>query len=266
LPVAAVQRLLRPRMPAGSTRHSSIDLVSAPAPSKQTVWFLRTPIDATKVHLWSPGEPNLARGLRVVNRTSWTLPTAPVEITLDATLAGAATLETLEPGETTMLAYATGDRAPITRNVAERVHSARIIAVSLGFTIVEKQLVRATTFANEGRDLIFTFHKKGPTRIAAQLPAGTVDIGDAWWIPIAPGTFVLEEREIRRHRVRLLDALPKETEPYLDDPTLPADVAKALRDVMALRASLLAVPSRSVQHYELRAKLRALLATIRFGS
>lgn len=279
LPDSAVQRTIRPPTRRGTAKHttqgpgtvsgSDSGLVSAAPDHELRVTFLRAPIAATRVPLWSPGEPELRGGVRLTNHTDAALPPGRIELVAAAGTAllgtGELAIAPLEPGETAMIGYASAGKASITRDVAERVHAGRIIALQVGFTTVEKQLVRATTFENRGREVIFVLHKKGPTRIAVQLPAGTVDVGDAWWIPVAPGKLVVEEREIRRHQVRLLDALPRETEPYLADPTLPPAIAQGLRDAMALRTALLAFTAREPEHYAGRAKLRALLATLRLG-
>jgi len=263
----AVQSLLRPVAKRGGSRHVSPDVVGTTVLENETqhVTFLRTPIKVDKVLLWTPAAPDVRMGLKLVNGTEATLPRGKVSVLLDKKDLGSGDLEMLRPGEAMMVDYGVAANAPIIRDVVERVHSARIISAKNGFTVVEKQITRATTLDNRGRDLIYVFHKKGPTRIVVALPKGTLDVGDAWWIPVPPGKLVVEENELRRHRVKLLDALPKETEPYLDDPQLPPDIAKALRSAMALRNEILAAAARSPEHYAGRGKLRALLATIQFG-
>jgi hypothetical protein len=107
-----------------------------------------------------------------------------------------------------------------------------------------------------------------------ELPAGTIDQGDTYLLPVSltpakASELVIEEREPRRRTLELLDSPAVELGVYVEGSSLPPGVGDKIKDAVRLRKEMAAVEEQitaarrklddvTARSYEIRENLRAL--------
>jgi len=123
----------------------------------------------------------------------------------------------------------------------------RIVAIARGVLTVENVGMRTSTYTiAAGQDpakQLFVRHDKAYGFAANDLPPGTLDRGDSYLVPLPvqpakTSVLVIEERQTRRHTLRLLDAGATEIGLYIEGSKLPPEIVERLQAATALRKEM----------------------------
>jgi hypothetical protein len=104
---------------------------------------------------------------------------------------------------------------------------------------------------------------KSPVTHITDPPAGTIDLGDRYWIPVPVGGVAFSTRRLEHVLASLLDSPIADIERYVAASKLPSDVATVFGDVLAARRSIDAMRVVA-DRIKARAALRAKLATLNY--
>ncbi|HEY0795997.1 MAG TPA: DUF4139 domain-containing protein [Acidisarcina sp.] len=121
--------------------------------------ILQTKVDAKRVTLWSPSEPQALRALWVTNTSDLTLDRGSFSILEDGRFAGEGLLEVIHPKERRLLSYAADQAVRVSTEGEHNVRRVQQIAVSKGILTERTEEVNDREYvvhnaAPEARDVI----------------------------------------------------------------------------------------------------------------
>jgi outer membrane protein OmpA-like peptidoglycan-associated protein len=281
-----------PRELAGAVRYDIADPVTIAAHSSNLVTIVNRYVPGEDLLLFRPDSsvPSSAthpfRAARLDNRGGLELQAGSVSIFSGGTFVGEGILGHLNPGETTLVPYAVDGATEVHSSVDEKQKPLRIVAISRGMLTVEDIDTVTTRYEASVGDQppgrLVIHHARRAGHDAKDLPPGTESTLAAYNLPLpvrAGQKSVLSVDETRtvRREVSVADTAGATLGMYMQGSTLPPDLDKRVRDVIALRgeidqrdqeiASLReALTDAGARAGELRESLRAVEHTPRAGT
>ncbi len=248
------------------------------------VAILNKPITAEDAYLWRPdgnapgSDRHPFRAVRLVNSSGFTLQPGSIAIYARGTFVGDSLLDRLDLDETAWIPYALDSGTQVTSTGASAERPVRIVALHRGVLTVENAGIRTTTYriaaGRQPARRIYLRHTKAPGYTAKDLPAGSIDQGDAYLLavsltPAKTSELVLEEREPRRRTLELIDSRAGDLGVYVEGSSSPPGVGDRIKEAVRLRRQMAAVEDELVaarrklddvaaRSHEIRESLRAL--------
>ncbi|HWO25561.1 MAG TPA: OmpA family protein [Kofleriaceae bacterium] len=281
---ASARTQTRPVEVAGAVRYEIATPVSVPRGASTLVAILNKPITAEDAYLFRPdgnapgSERHPFRAVRLVNTSGFTLQPGSIAIFARGTFVGDSLLDRLELDETAWIPYAIDSGTQVTSAAAAAERPVRIVALHRGVLTVENAGIRTTTYriaaGRQPARRIYLRHAKAPGFTVKELPAGSIDQGDAYLLavslaPAKVSELVIEEREPRRRTLELIDGRGADLGVYVEGGGLPPGVGDKIKEAVRLRKEMGAVEEEikaarrklddvSARSYEIRESLRAL--------
>ncbi len=250
---ASARTTTKPVEVAGAVRYELGEPVTVRRGSSTMVSILDKPVTAEDAYLWRPdanapgSDRHPFRVVRLVNSSGYTLQPGPVAIFARGTFVGDSLLDRLDLDETAWIPYALDSGTTVTVGALAEERPVRLVALHKGVLTVENADVRVTKYAiaagRQPAKQIYLRHPRAAGYTATDLPAGSVDQGDAYLVPVAltpakTAELAITERQPRRRTVELLDGHAGELGVYLEGSTLDPALADKLRAAIALRKEM----------------------------
>ena len=244
---------------AGTARWQLADRVSVPRGASTLVSVLSREITGAPVLLFrpEPGTPGSARypyrAARMVLPAELTVEPGPIAVFAEGSFAGEGVLGRTAGGRTTYVPYAVDGGTTVTVETTGDERPQRLVAIARGVVRVQNALVRKTRYtvatSATAPATIYLRHVPTPGYDLGELPPGSERGDDEVLIalPLVPGqdsTLVVEERQPVTRELQLLDDTT-ELAAYVDGADLPDGVLAAARAVVAARAALADVNTRT---------------------
>ena len=281
---ASARTQTRPVEVAGAVRYEIATPVSVRRGASTLVAILNKRIAAEDAYLWRPddnapgSDRHPFRAVRLVNTSGFTLQPGSIAIFARGTFVGDSLLDRLDLDETAWIPYAIDSGTSVTSSGTTAERPVRLVALHRGVLTVENAGIRTTTYkiaaGRQPARRIYLRHVKAPGFTVKELPAGTIDQGDAYLlavslVPAKVSELVIEEREPRRRTLALLDSRAADLGVYVEGSSLPPGVGDKIKDAVRLRKEMAAVEEEitaarrklddvTARSYEIRESLRAL--------
>jgi outer membrane protein OmpA-like peptidoglycan-associated protein len=250
---ASTRTTTKPVEVAGAVRYELGEPVTVRRGSSTMVSIIGKMVTAEDAYLWRPdanapgSDRHPFRAVRLVNSSGYTLQPGPIAIFARGTFVGDSLLDRLELDETAWIPYALDSGTTVTTAALSEERPVRLVALHKGVLTVENADVRVTKYTiaagRQPAKQIYLRHARASGYTATDLPAGAIDQGDAYLVPVALSPaktteLAITERQPRRRTVTLLDGRAGDLGVYLEGGGLQPALAGKLRDAIALRKDM----------------------------
>lgn len=283
-PVARIptRTTTKPVEVAGAVRYELGAPVTVRRGSATMVSILDKAITAEDAYLWRP-DPNAPgsdrhpfRVVRMVNSSGYTLQPGPVAIFARGTFVGDSLLEQLDLDATAWIPYALDSGTTVTSQANNDEKPLRLVSLHKGVLTVENADLRVTHYTiAAGRQPAARIYLRHPALPGwkADLPAGSIDQGEAYLVPVALTAnktveLAITERTPRRRTIELMESNASDLLVYVDALS-DRQLGDKLKAAIALRKDMAELEQKrdaigeqrdelSQRSFELRDSLRAL--------
>ena len=243
-------------VPADSTdgtRYVLTETVTIPEASSTLVAIINRRVSGRELLLFRPDSSTPAsrthpfRAARIENPTDMRLVDGPVAIFARGTFVGDGVLDTVHPGENTVIPFSLdGSTTVLVRRDADRRPS-RLVSIARGVMTVQDWDVRRTHYeirVGERAPAELVVHHQGRAGYEiVDLPPNSEESGQATMIPVPidagrTSELVVEERRETRRSIRIAQERRLELAGYFDPEDLPEDIRTRLQEAIRLREAL----------------------------
>jgi outer membrane protein OmpA-like peptidoglycan-associated protein len=254
---AAVQRSggagAAPTEMAGAVRYDVSDPVTIPRHSSSLVTIVNRFVPGEEVLLFRPDAavPDSARhpfrAARLENPGDMALQPGTVAIFAGGSFVGEGLLARLDPGDTTLIPYALDGATDVRVTTEESEKPLRIVAMARGVLTVEDADTLTTRYeisaGKQASARIVLRHGRHEGYEAKSLPPRTESSPDAYLLPLPlrggeHSVLSLDELRQKQRDISVTDTAAATLTLYLQGSSLPPDLEKRVREVIALRSEI----------------------------
>jgi outer membrane protein OmpA-like peptidoglycan-associated protein len=277
---------------AGAVRYDINDPVTIAAHSSNLVTIVNRYVPGEEILLYRPDSsvPSSSthpfRAARIDNRGGIELQAGSVSVFSGGTFAGEGILGHLNPGDTTLVPYAVDGGTEVRSSSGDHQMPLRIVSMARGVLTVEDIDSVTTTYeASVGEQppaRLVIHHVRRAGYEAKDLPPGTETTPESYTLPLPvragqKSVVTVEEKRTTRRDLNVADTASATLGLYVQGSSLPPDLDKRVREVVALRAEIdqreqeigslrESLTDSAARAGELRASLRAVEHTPRAAS
>jgi outer membrane protein OmpA-like peptidoglycan-associated protein len=238
---------------AGAVRYDISDPVTIAAHSSNLVTIVNRYVPGEEILLYRP-DPSVPsssthpfRAARIDNRDGIELQAGSVAVFSSGTFVGEGILGHLNPGARTIVPYAVDGGTEVRSSSAEHQTPLRIVAMARGVLTVEDVDTVTTTYeASVGEQppaRLVIHHVRRMGYEAKDLPPGTDATPESYALPLPvragqKSVVTVEEKRTTRHDLNVADTASTTLALYVRGSSLPPELDKRVREVVALRAEI----------------------------
>ena len=238
---------------SGAVRYDINDPVTIAAHSSNLVTIVNRYVPGEEILLYRP-DPSVPfssthpfRAARIDNRGGIELQAGSISVFSGGTFVGEGILAHLNPGDTTLVPYAVDGGTEVRSSSAEHQMPLRIVAMARGALTVEDVDTVTTTYQASVGDQpparLVIHHVRRAGYEAKDLPPGTDTTVESYTLPLPvragqKSVVTVEEKRTTRRTLNVVDTASATLGLYIQGSSLPPDLDKRVRDVVALRADI----------------------------
>jgi len=238
---------------AGAVRYDISDPVTIAAHSSNLVTIVNRYVPGEEILLYRP-DPSVPlsgthpfRAARIDNRGGIELQSGSISVFSGGTFVGEGILGHLNPGDTTLVPYAVDGGTEVRSSSTEHQTPLRIVSMARGVITVEDVDAATTTYeANVGEQppaRLIIHHVRRAGYEAKELPPGTETTPESYTMPLPvragqKSVVTVEEKRTTRRDLNVADTASATLGLYVQGSSLPPDLDKRVREVVALRAEI----------------------------